>query len=389
MVRRTIGLALTLALVGAAHAARAAEPAEPVALALGPSGIAVAGGDIDSLDVDRYVVSLASGELLFVALFDPADGALLDQRIAVSRAGTVVASNDDGGPNLLSRIALQAGAAGSYEIAITGFRDAGFTGAHPEGEGGAKPYTLVVGVDAPPLTGETEPNDAAPSPLGSVGAIVRGTLEPLDVDRFSIPLANGAKLAVSLFPLDGSGVPLPSAELGDPRLAFFAGSSLVPFAQNDDGGPGLFANLARTAPASPVEIVVTGFRDVTFAGTHAEGPFEYALVAAPIVLAAPALLCDVVPGVGVIDKLDIDAIFAARNTPATGPNDPRDADGDGTITVLDASQCRLRCTIQDPLCATPAPRRACGLLGIEPLAAYGVLVLLRRRRARRSSEVCS
>ena len=382
--RRTIGLALTLALVGAAHAARAAEPAEPVALALGPSGIAVAGGDIDSLDVDRYVVSLAAGELLFVALFDPADGALLDTRIAVSRAGTVLASNDDGGPNLLSRLALQAGAAGSYEIAITGFRDAGFTGAHPEGEGGAKPYTLVVGVDAPPLTGETEPNDATPNPLGSAGAIVRGTLEPLDVDRFSIPLANGAKLAVSLFPLDGSGVPLPSAELGDPRLAFFAGSSLVPFAQNDDGGPGLFANLARTAPASPVEIAVTGFRDLTFAGVHAEGPFDYALVAAPLLAAAAR--CDVVPVAGVIDTLDVNAIFAARNTPASGPDDPRDADGDGTITVLDASQCRLQCTY--PQCASVAPRPACGLLGIEPLAVYGALVLL-RRRSRRHSEVSS
>jgi hypothetical protein len=384
IVRRGIGLALTLALVGAAHAARAAEPAEPVALALGPSGIAVAGGEIDSLDVDRYVVSLAAGELLFVALFDPADGELLDTRIAVSRGGAVVASNDDGGPNLLSRLALQASAAGSYEIAITGFRDTGFTGAHPEGEGGAKPYTLVVGV-APPLTGETEPNDAAPSPLGSAGAIVRGTLGPLDVDRFSIPLSSGAKLAVSLFPLDGSGVPLPSAELGDPRLAFFAGSSLVPFAQNDDGGPGLFANLARTAPASPVEIAVTGFRDLTFAGVHAEGPFDYALVAAPLLAAASR--CDVVPVAGVIDTLDVNAIFAARNTPASGPDDPRDADGDGTITVLDASQCRLQCT--NPQCASTAPRPACGLLGIEPLAVYGALVLLRRRQTRRHPEVSS
>ena len=382
-LRRALGAALAFALLGAVSAARAAEPAEPVGLALGPTGVAVAGGDLESLDVDRYAVSLAAGELLFVALFDPADGALLDTRLAVSRAGTVLATNDDGGPALLSRLALQAPAAGSYEIAITGFRDAGFTGAHPEGSEGAQPYTLVVAAQGLPLAGEAEPNDVAAKPLSAAGGVLRGTLEPLDVDRFSIPLSSGTKLAVSMFPLDAGGLPLPSAELGDPRLALFAGSSVVPFAQNDDGGPGLFANLARTAPASPVEIAVTGFRDLVFAGAHAEGPFEYALVAAPILLAASR--CDVVPAAGVIDVLDVNAIFAARGTPASGPDDPRDADGDGTITVLDASQCRLQCT--NPQCASPAPRPACGLLGIEPLAVYGALALLRRRRMRRRSEV--
>jgi hypothetical protein len=33
---------------------------------------------------------------------------------------------------------------------------------------------------------------------------------------------------------------------------------------------------------------------------------------------------------------DVNIIMAARNTPATGPDDPRDLDGDGTITVGDA-----------------------------------------------------
>jgi hypothetical protein len=381
--RRAFGAALVLAWIGGAPPVRAAEPAEPVGLALGPTGVAVAGGDVDSLDVDRYAVSLAAGELLFVALFAPADGTLLDARLAVSQAGTVLATNDDGGPGLLSRLALQAPETGSYEIAVTGFRDAAFTGAHPEGSGGPKAYTLVVAASGLPLAGEAEPNDVAAKPLGAAGGVLRGTLEPLDVDRFSIPLSSGAKLAVSLFPLSASGVPLAAAELGDPRLALFAGSPLVPFAENDDGGPGLFANLASTAPASPVEIAVTGFRDLAFAGAHAEGPFAYALVAAPIFAAASR--CDVVPLAGVIDVLDVNAIFAARNTPASGPDDPRDADGDGTITVLDASQCRLQCT--NPQCASPAPQPACGLVGIEPLAVYGALALLRRRRMRRRSEV--
>jgi hypothetical protein len=49
-----------------------------------------------------------------------------------------------------------------------------------------------------------------------------------------------------------------------------------------------------------------------------------------------------------VDRNDISAIFAARNTPAMFV-DPRDADGDGTITVNDARICSLLCT--KPTCA--------------------------------------
>ncbi len=47
---------------------------------------------------------------------------------------------------------------------------------------------------------------------------------------------------------------------------------------------------------------------------------------------------------GRIDSADISLIFAARNTPATGVDDPRDGDGDGTITVADARVCQQMCT---------------------------------------------
>jgi len=55
------------------------------------------------------------------------------------------------------------------------------------------------------------------------------------------------------------------------------------------------------------------------------------------------LFCDV-NNDAQIDRTDIMAIFAARNTPASGPNDPRDSNGDGTITVNDGRQCVLECT---------------------------------------------
>jgi hypothetical protein len=48
-------------------------------------------------------------------------------------------------------------------------------------------------------------------------------------------------------------------------------------------------------------------------------------------------------GDGDVDQSDIDTILAARNTPAD-PNDPRDLDGDGMITVLDARIAAACCT---------------------------------------------
>jgi hypothetical protein len=56
---------------------------------------------------------------------------------------------------------------------------------------------------------------------------------------------------------------------------------------------------------------------------------------------------------GVIDQLDLNIINQASVTraPATGPNDPRDLDQDGFITVLDARKLALQCTF--PGCAIP------------------------------------
>ena len=56
-------------------------------------------------------------------------------------------------------------------------------------------------------------------------------------------------------------------------------------------------------------------------------------------------------GDGIVDMNDLNIIQAALNTPAYGPNDPRDLDHDGKITVLDARKLVLLCT--KALCATP------------------------------------
>jgi hypothetical protein len=55
---------------------------------------------------------------------------------------------------------------------------------------------------------------------------------------------------------------------------------------------------------------------------------------------------------GDVDREDLDLLLAARNSPATGPDDPRDLDGDGAITVLDGRKLTLLCT--RPGCARGA-----------------------------------
>lgn len=62
----------------------------------------------------------------------------------------------------------------------------------------------------------------------------------------------------------------------------------------------------------------------------------------------PALTCDA-DGNGAIDKKDIALIYAARGQAATLPEDVRDKDGDGTITINDGRGCVLDCTL--PGCA--------------------------------------
>ncbi len=86
-----------------------------------------------------------------------------------------------------------------------------------------------------------------------------------------------------------------------------------------------------------------------------------------------AVVCDV-NNDGVINLTDINLIIAARNKPATGPNDPRDADHDGTITVLDARICVTRCTL--PGCAVSGNSPPTANAGPDQTVALGATVTL-------------
>jgi beta-lactam-binding protein with PASTA domain len=65
--------------------------------------------------------------------------------------------------------------------------------------------------------------------------------------------------------------------------------------------------------------------------------------AVSLVLATNLPICDV-NGDGQIDSRDIALIDAVLNTPAAGPYDPRDADHNGVINILDARKCVTVCT---------------------------------------------
>lgn len=81
------------------------------------------------------------------------------------------------------------------------------------------------------------------------------------------------------------------------------------------------------------------------------GLYEFALVvsdgsdeSAPDTVDVRVLLLGDVDADGDVDIDDIRAIFAARGQPAEGPNDLRDIDADGSITVLDGRRAVTLCT---------------------------------------------
>ena len=72
---------------------------------------------------------------------------------------------------------------------------------------------------------------------------------------------------------------------------------------------------------------------------------------------AISAVCDV-DNDGDVDRLDLRLIAGTYNTPSDGPDDPRDADGDGTITKHDLPVCIRQCSstgcvILDPALSAP------------------------------------
>ena len=337
-------------------------------------------------DVDYYAFGLAAGQLVTVAVVTDDEGAVADPVLALfDPTGTLVATDDDSGPGFLPALRLRVQQAGTWKVAVTGFGDTHFDGTvHSE----HFDYRLVVSA-SPPSSTEPSPDhngtfataDALPvggGPFDTAApggvTVVTGTIAPGDVDYWSVPVVPGRKVTAALYDEDGGA-------LADPVLRVLSAPDAT-LRTDDDDGPGFLSEVASlTAPAaaSALTVAVSGFGDASFDGSSHGESFTYQLVVA--LGPSGGLACDV-NGDHFVDRSDIDAIFAARGQPASSSSDPRDADGDGQITVLDGRACTLQCGSTN--CA-PKPVAACGLIGLEALAPV-LLLAWRRQHARAAAK---
>lgn len=145
-----------------------------------------------------------------------------------------------------------------------------------------------------------------------------------------------------------------------------AGEVLVEGVASDDGEVvsvivnGIAAELASTGnPGDPSEVsfsatvpLESGENAILAIATDDDGNSFEASVVIESQPVTERLACDV-DGNGAVDRADIAVIFGARGSVATGPDDPRDANGDGLISVNDGRLCVLACT--NPLCAPTSP----------------------------------
>lgn len=337
-----------------------------------PSGVVTVDGTLGDGDIDHFAFGVRAGEPVSLALFEDAGGELHDALLVVfDGAGAEIASNDDGGPGFFARLALVPAADEEWTVAVTRAPDLARDGDF----GTPFDYRLVAAVAGPNALPDADVDpgpqgandaDASAQALGGASAVVSGALVPGDRDVFSFPVTAGDLVTVSVFePASG--------EFHDSVVKLRrAGAEL---AADDDAGPGLLSNAARRAGAGEGgtwQVEVTGFASPHYAPHQQD--FAYQLVVAAVAGAPAARLCDA-NGDGAVDRHDVDAIFAARGTPATGPDDPRDADGDGAITVLDSRRCTASCDRPNCAAATSCGLGAELLLVLAPLGAW-----LRRRR---------
>ncbi len=190
------------------------------------------------------------------------------------------------------------------------------------------------------------------------------TIESLDADG----TVKGKSAVDFLIQLDDSAPPpvieSPPTPVCNSTVLTVAPGELVTFIEQSSDPSGLPATInvaglpagALMTPALPVSgnpvnstfnwvptAAQSGTHVINFSHTNSDG--GQALCSITIVVKAPPeeKVCDCDED-GDVDINDIQKIFADRNQPATGPSDPRDADGDGVITVNDGRACVLKCT---------------------------------------------
>jgi hypothetical protein len=118
-------------------------------------------GSVDGT-VEFFVIHIASDAFVTASIFDftPEVANDSDSLLGIFRPdGSLFATDDDNGPELLSSIAFTTDQSGLWGFAVSGFPDAAFTGNHSQ----TFSYRLVISAEIP------EPTTFALFGLGLVG----------------------------------------------------------------------------------------------------------------------------------------------------------------------------------------------------------------------------
>lgn len=222
-----------------------------------PIGQAVDGRIEVAGDEDWLAVALTAGQGY---VFDLTSSGLADPYLALfNGAGTLVASDDDGGGGLNSRILFQPTASGTYYLAAKDYAN------------GTDAYRLSSGV-----TNIDDYSDTtATSGRLNVGSTLSGRIEAVgDRDAVAVTLQAGQSYEIRM---TSSGLPDPYLSLHDAN-----GNSLL---ADDDSGGGRNAMLTYKAPTSGTYYVLA--RD------YANGTGTYQLAASTVTPAGSAYSIDV------------------------------------------------------------------------------------------------
>jgi len=203
-------------------------------------------------DADWRRVTLATDSIYVFTLNAAAENGLQDPYLRLlNSSGEEVASDDDGGGNLNSRLEFVPDAAGTYFVEARNLTD-----------GGEGAYTLAM--ERRPLPTDAVRGDAATRTRLAIGGDVTGSLDyPRDRDWYRVALQQGQTYR---FSLDSADPPGGGARLGDPLLRVI-GTNGDELARDDDGGDALNAYLEFEAPRTGDFFVeARGFSDLAEGG---------------------------------------------------------------------------------------------------------------------------